>query len=131
MKKFVLRVEVYNEEGKYEYTNSSYNEMEKSEINEANADAEIDKLLETFSMNGQLFNNKNIGEFIENDIRLNESIREAIDEIKQILRPSTTRTSEVERRKFLNRYMDVAETLGVGLTVEHLLPCLDEMVIFM
>ena len=49
-------------------------------------DAEIDKLLETFSMSGQLFQNKNIlnGEFIENDIRLNENIRDAIEEIKQI-----------------------------------------------
>lgn len=49
-----------------------------------NPDAEIDKLLETFSMSGQLFSNKNIlnGEFIENDIRLNENIRETIEEVK-------------------------------------------------
>lgn len=49
-------------------------------------DAEIDKLLETFNMSGQLFSNKNPlilnGEFIENDIRLNENIRDAIEEIK-------------------------------------------------
>jgi hypothetical protein len=44
------------------------------------------------------------------------------------MRPSNTRSSEVEKRKFLARYMEVAEVLGVGLTVEHLLPCLDELV---
>lgn len=45
-------------------------------------DAEIDKLLETFS--GQIKMNANNlqGDFIENDIRLSENIREAIDEIK-------------------------------------------------
>lgn len=48
------------------------------------ADAEIDKLLETFSMSGQFKNNLVNGEYIENDIRLSEAIRDAIDEIKQI-----------------------------------------------
>lgn len=41
---------------------------------------------------------------------------------------SSTRTSEMEKRKFLARYMEVAEILGVSLTVEHLLPCLSEIV---
>ena len=43
-------------------------------------DAEIDKLLETFKISGK--NDILNGEFIENDIRLSESIREAIEEIK-------------------------------------------------
>ena len=50
------------------------------------ADAEIDKLLETFSMSGQFKNTIVNGEYIENDIRLSESIREAIEEIKQVQR---------------------------------------------
>jgi hypothetical protein len=69
------------------------------------------------------------GEFIENDIRLNESIREALEEIKMMLRPSSNRAIEGEKKKFLLKYMDVAETLGVSLTVEHLMPCLLEIVI--
>lgn len=44
------------------------------------------------------------------------------------MRPANTRTSEIEKRKFLGKYMDVAETLGVSLTVEHLMPCLNELV---
>jgi hypothetical protein len=35
-------------------------------------DAEIDKLLETFSMSGQFKNTIVNGEYIENDIRLSE-----------------------------------------------------------
>ena len=75
--------------------------------------------------------NKNIltsGEYIENDIRLSESIRDAIEEVKQVQRLGTTRVSEIERRKFLQRFMEVAETLGVALTVEHLLPCIGDIV---
>jgi hypothetical protein len=45
-------------------------------------DAEIDKLLETFKMSGNFKNDILNGEFIENDIRLSEAIREAIEEIK-------------------------------------------------
>mmetsp|Transcript_304 Transcript_304/g.335 ORF Transcript_304/g.335 Transcript_304/m.335 type:complete len:120 (+) Transcript_304:517-876(+) len=102
---------------------------DKKKVMGEHPDAEIDKLLETFSMSGSLFSNKNIlnGEFIENDIRLSESIKEAIEEVKQIQKQGTTRTSEMEKRKFLQRYMEVAETLGVALTVEHLLPCLTEL----
>jgi hypothetical protein len=35
----------------------------------------------------------------------------------------------MEKRKFLQRYIETAELLGVSLTVEHLLPCLIEIVI--
>jgi hypothetical protein len=46
-------------------------------------DAEIDKLLEAFKITGGDYNNDILnGEFIENDIRLSEAIREAIEEIK-------------------------------------------------
>ena len=46
-------------------------------------DAEIDRLLDTFKLSGNLFKNDILnGEFIENDIRMSEAIREAIDEIK-------------------------------------------------
>lgn len=54
----------------------------------AYADQEIDKLLETFEatikLNGSssAANNLINGEYIENDIRLSESIRDTIDEIK-------------------------------------------------
>lgn len=44
-------------------------------------DAEIDNILETFSGSLKNLNNLN-GEFIENDIRFSEAIREAIDDIK-------------------------------------------------
>jgi hypothetical protein len=45
-------------------------------------DAEIDKLLETFSMSGVNIMKMAAGDFIENDIRLTEQIRDAIDELK-------------------------------------------------
>ena len=45
-------------------------------------DAEIDKLLETFSMSGLNIMKMSAGDFIENDIRLTEQIRDAIDELK-------------------------------------------------
>ncbi len=44
-------------------------------------DAEIDKLLETFKLSGGTNDILN-GEYIENDIRMSEAIREAIEEIK-------------------------------------------------
>lgn len=47
-------------------------------------DAEIDKLLETLNVQGNFNSNILNGDFIENDIRLSENIREAISEIKQI-----------------------------------------------
>jgi hypothetical protein len=45
-------------------------------------DAEIDKLLASFKLTGS--NDILNGDFIENDIRLSEQIREAIEEIKLI-----------------------------------------------
>lgn len=47
-------------------------------------DAEVDKLLETFKMSGSFKNDILNGEFIENDIRLSEAIREAIEDIKEV-----------------------------------------------
>ena len=54
-------------------------------------DAEIDKLLETFSMSGFNMMKISAGDFIENDIRLTEQIRDAIDEVKQLARPAASK----------------------------------------
>jgi hypothetical protein len=91
-------------------------------------DADIDRLLESFKSSGSFKNDILNGEFIENDIRLSESIREAIEEIKQVQRPSINKSSELDKRKFLQRYHEIAELLGVSLTVEHLLPAILEIV---
>ena len=67
-------------------------------------DAEIDKLLETFKLTiGERgFKNDILnGDFIENDIRLSEQIREAIEEIKIIQRTAHTKSGDLEKRKFL------------------------------
>ena len=82
-------------------------------------------------MNGSI-NNGNFlnGEFIENDIRLSESIRDAIDDIKHMQRPASNKSGIIEKRRFLQRYMETAELLDVSLTVEHLLPCLYEIVCY-
>ena len=69
------------------------------------------------------------GDFIENDIRLSEQIRESIEEIKIIQRTAHTKSGDLEKRKFLQKYADVAELIGVTLTVEHLLPAIVEIVI--
>ena len=46
-------------------------------------DAEIDKILQGFKDKGVVFNNDILNvEYIENDIRLSEAIREAIEDIK-------------------------------------------------
>jgi hypothetical protein len=46
-------------------------------------DAEIDKVLQSLKDKGVVFSNDILnGEYIENDIRLSEAIREAIEEIK-------------------------------------------------
>lgn len=84
-------------------------------------------MLETFKLSGGCNDILN-GEFIENDIRMSEAIREAIEEIKFAQRPSSSKTAELEKRKLLEKYQTVAELIGVGLTVEHLLPCLVELV---
>jgi hypothetical protein len=96
-------------------------------------DAEIDKLLETFGGSSSAFkmniNTINGEYYIENDIRFSEAVRDAIDEIKHMQRQGPpTKTAEAERRRFLSRQMEIAETLDVSLTVEHLLPALNEIV---
>lgn len=87
-------------------------------------------MLETFKLTGTFKNDILNGEFIENDIRLSEAIREAIEEIKFVQRPNTSKSAELEKRKFLDKYFTVAELLGVSLTVEHLLPALLDLVSF-
>lgn len=71
------------------------------------------------------------GEFIENDIRLSESIRETIEEIKLIHKSPSNKSGDLEKRKFLERYCQIAELLGVSLTVEHLLPAIQTLVILL
>jgi hypothetical protein len=85
-------------------------------------------LLETFKLTGSFKNDILNGEFIENDIRLSEAIREAIEEIKFVQRPNTSKSAELEKKKFLEKYFTTAELLGVSLTVEHLLPALVDLV---
>lgn len=95
----------------------------------ADADAEIDKLLETFQQTGLLGTSLSLnGGFLENDIRLSESVRETIDEIKIVQRANSNKLAILEKKRFLQRYMEKAEVLDVSLTVEHLLPCLYEIV---
>ena len=79
-------------------------------------------------MTGSFKNDILNGEFIENDIRLSEAIREAIEEIKFVQRPNTSKSAELEKKKFLEKYFTTAELLGVSLTVEHLLPALVDLV---
>lgn len=43
-------------------------------------------------------------------------------------RTASNKSGEMERRRFLQRYMEIAETLGVSLTVEHLLPAINDIV---
>lgn len=58
-------------------------------------DLEIDKLLEAFKLTGGSFNNDILnGEFIENDIRLSEAIRDAIEEIKIVQKPNSSKSAE-------------------------------------
>jgi hypothetical protein len=54
-------------------------------------------------MTGTFKNDILNGEFIENDIRLSEAIREAIEEIKFVQRPNTSKSAELEKRKFLDK----------------------------
>jgi hypothetical protein len=64
---------------------------------------------------------------------LSDQIRDAIEEIKQLQRiggSSTSRANDLDKKKWLQKYVEVAELLGVGLTVEHLLPALTEFVSF-
>ena len=103
-------------------------EILKMMMNNEYPDAEIDKLLETIKMTGNFKNDIINGDYIENDIRLSESIREAIEEIKIIQRPNTSKSAELDKKKFIDKYYTVAELLGVSLTVEHLLPAIISLV---
>lgn len=68
----------------------------------AYADEEIDKLIETFSMLGYKGTQKiHSGELIDNDIRLSENIRNALDDIREIQRMPFNRQGDIERRRFL------------------------------
>lgn len=79
-------------------------------MNGADADAEIDKILETFQATGLLASSIALnGDFLENDIRLSENIREIIDEIKMVQRPNTNKAAILDKKRFLQRYMEKAE----------------------
>ena len=47
-------------------------------------DAEIDKLLETFSMSNSFKNTIVNGELIDNDIRLSETIRDTLEDLRSL-----------------------------------------------
>jgi len=69
-------------------------------MSSAYADEEIDNILETFGsrlLSSSGFN----GEMIDNDIRLSEQIREAIEELKNIYKSTNNKTGELDRRRFL------------------------------
>ena len=91
-------------------------------------DAEIDKLLETFGVQVSqigLIPMQNFfkGEIIENDMRVREELREQIDEVRAIFKNWTSdKTSETTRKLFLMQLPETADSLGVSLAVEHLLP---------
>lgn len=55
-------------------------------------------------------------------------MRETIDEIRGLVRDwNTVKVTEPMRKQFLQRVNEYADTLGVSLTVEHLLPCILEV----
>lgn len=55
-------------------------------------------------MSGNFFKNDILnGEFIENDIRLSESIREALEEIKHVVKKANHKGREIETRKFIGK----------------------------
>jgi hypothetical protein len=99
-----------------------------------NPDEEIDKLLETLfdiqvgtSLASSKFFN---GDFIANDIRLGAELRQLIGECEQIAADWFQKTtSEVNKKNFLVQINEKAEHLGVSLTVEHLLPALQKIII--
>ena len=65
-------------------------------------------------MSGQLFSGNKIqqilnGEFIDGDIRFNDQIRDAIEEINQLLKGTgSSRANENDKKRWLQRYVDVA-----------------------
>ena len=78
--------------------------------NHAYPDEEIDKILQSFKDKGVVFKNDILnGEYIENDIRLSDAIREAIEEIKLTQRINNSKSAEIEKKKFLEKYYQTAE----------------------
>ena len=69
------------------------------------------------------------GEIIENDMRMREELREQIDEVRAIFKNWTSdKTSETTRKLFLMQLAETADSLGVSLAVEHLLPGLLDVI---
>lgn len=69
------------------------------------------------------------GEIIENDMRVREELREQIEEIRVIFKTwNSDKTSETTRKLFLMQLADTADSLGVSLAVEHLLPGLLDII---
>ena len=66
---------------------------------------------------------------IENDLRVREELREQIEEIRAIFKNwNSDKTSETTRKLFLMQLADTADSLGVSLAVEHLLPGLLDII---
>ena len=69
------------------------------------------------------------GEIIENDMRMREELREQIEEVRAIFKNWTSdKTSETTRKLFLMQLAETADSLGVSLAVEHLLPGLLDVI---
>ena len=67
-------------------------------------------MLETFNMAGQLTSGNGggsylNGELLDNDIRFSDSIRESIDEIKYVQKLGASKSNELEKARFLGKYM--------------------------
>ena len=127
--KYLLQVEVIDSDEEDDIEMREDQKILQLMMNNAYADEEIDKLIETFSMMGYKGTQKiHSGELIDNDIRLSENIRNALDDIREIQRMPFNRQGDIERRRFLSRFPNISELIGVSLTVDHLLPCLQELV---
>jgi hypothetical protein len=93
----LIEVHKWDEEEDIEYEKSLLQKMMSDEY----VDEEIDKLLETLSATIKMNANNLSGDFIENDIRLSESIRDSLDEIKIMMRAPNNKSGILERRRFL------------------------------
>jgi hypothetical protein len=97
LRKYLL-IEVH----KYDESEDLDNEQRilKMMMDGSYADEEIDNILETFA--GKLNSAASFnGEYLDNDIRISENIRETIDEIKQLQRAAGNKAGELDRRRFL------------------------------
>ena len=62
-------------------------------------------------------------------MRVREELREQIEEIRVIFKTwNSDKTSETTRKLFLMQLADTADSLGVSLAVEHLLPGLLDII---